>query len=133
MKNGKKRTGEKILIKSLKHLQKLSNKDFQDLLRLAIINSASTFKINEQVVKKGKRKVTKRTPSFIINDFLRVATSLKSLKRSVVKSRGSNFFYDELSKELISSSQMKGKSIDTKNDLQQQILLNKRYLSKFRW
>lgn len=133
MKNGKKKTGEKVLLKSLKLLQKSTTKNSKDLIQLAIINSTSTFKLNEQVVKKGKRKVTKRTPSFILNDSLRIMTSLKSIKRVVSKTQGSEFFYSKLAKEILASSQFQGQVIETKNELQKQILLNKRYLSKFRW
>lgn len=59
MKNGKKRTSEKILLRSSKLLQKSSSKNFQNLVQLAIINTTSAFKINEQVMKKGKRKSKK--------------------------------------------------------------------------
>jgi len=52
MKNGKKHTGEKNLLKSSKLLQKSSRKNFQNLVQLAIINTTSAFKLNEQVLKK---------------------------------------------------------------------------------
>ena len=59
MKSGKKTTGEKILLKSLKSLQKSTDKNFKTLLHSAVVNSTSAFKINEQAVKKGKRKSNK--------------------------------------------------------------------------
>ena len=120
-------------MKALKALQKSTNKNSKDLLQRFIINSTSTFKLNEQVVKKGKRKVTKITPSFILNDSLRISTSLKSIKKVIKKSKQSNSFYSRLSEEILSSSQLKGQVVEKKNELQKQILLNKRYLSKFRW
>ena len=131
--HGEKKTSEKILLKALKALQKSTNKNSKDLLQRFIINSTSTFKLNEQVVKKGKRKVTKITPSFILNDSLRISTSLKSIKKVIKKSKQSNSFYSRLSEEILSSSQLKGQVVEKKNELQKQILLNKRYLSKFRW
>lgn len=131
--NGEKKTSEKILLKALKSLQKSTKKNSKDLLQLFIINSTSTFKLNEQVVKKGKRKVTKSTPSFILNDSLRISTSLKSIKTVLKKSKQSNSFYSRLSEEILSSSELKGQVVEKKNELQKQILLNKRYLSKFRW
>src|SRR5210317_1062749 len=79
MKSGKKTTGEKILLKSLKSLQKSTDKNFKTLLHSAIVNSASAFKVNEQAVKKGKRKAIKSIPSFIISDSLRITTALKLL------------------------------------------------------
>ena len=131
--NGEKKTSEKILLKALKALQKSTNKNSKDLLQRFIINSTSTFKLNEQVVKKGKRKVTKSTPSFILNDSLRISTSLKSIKKVIRKSKQSNLFYSRLAEEILSSSELKGQVVEKKNELQKQILLNKRYLSKFRW
>lgn len=133
MKSGKKITGEKILLKSLKSLQKLTDKSFKVLLHSAIVNSASAFKINEQAVKKGKRKAIKSIPSFIINDSLRITTALKLLTKISTKNKNSNFLYKKLVSEILSSSAMKSQSIDRKNEIQRQILVNKRYLSKFRW
>ena len=131
--NGEKKTGEKILVKFLKNLQKSTNKNYKSLIQLAIINSTPTFKLNEQVVKKGKRKSIKSTPSFILNDSLRITTSLKSMKKIISKNNNSNHFYISLVKEILASTQLKSSVVDKKNELQKQVLLNKRYLSKFRW
>ena len=86
MKNGKKHTCEKILLKSSKLLQKSSKKNFQNLVQLAVINTTSAFKLNEQVMKKGKRKSKKITPSFIIKDSLRIMTALKFIKNTTALS-----------------------------------------------
>jgi ribosomal protein S7 len=56
MKSGRKTTGEKILLKSLKSLQKSTNRKFKTLLHSAIVNSASAFKVNEQVSKKRENE-----------------------------------------------------------------------------
>lgn len=133
MKSGRKKTGEKILLKFLKSLQKSTDKNFKVLLQSAIINSTSTFKLNEQSIKKGKRKATKNIPSFIISDSLRIITALKLIKKVSAKNKSSNYFYQSLVTEVLASSSLKGQSVDQKNELQKQILLNKRYLSKFRW
>ena len=133
MKNGKKRTGEKILLKSSKLLQKSSRKNFQNLVQLAIINTTSAFKINEQVMKKGKRKSTKITPSFIVKDSLRIMTALKFIKNTVQKNKNFTNFYKNLANEILASFSSKSQSIEQKTKLQTQILLNKRYLSRFKW
>jgi len=133
MKNGSKHTGEKILLKSSKLLQKSSKKSFQNLVQLAIINTTSTFKLNEQIMKKGKRKSKKVTPSFIIKDSLRIMTALKYIKTTVCKSKNSISFHKSLVKEILASSSLKGQSVEQKTKLQAEILLNKRYLSKFKW
>jgi len=133
MKNGKKHTGEKILLKSSKLIQKSSRKNFKNLVQLAIINTTSAFKLNEQIMKKGKRKSKKITPSFIIQDSLRVMTALKFIRNTVQKKKNSMNSYKNLSNEIIASSSLKSQSIEQKTKLQTQILLNKRYLSKFKW
>jgi ribosomal protein S7 len=133
MKSGKKKTGEKILLKFVKSLQKSTDKNSKLLLQLAIINSTSTFKLNEQSTKKGKRKAKKSIPAFIISDSLRITTALKLIVKVSAKNKNSNSFYQSLMAEILSSSASKGQSIDQKNELQKQILINKRYLSKFRW
>lgn len=131
--HGKKKTGEKVLLKFVKFLQKNTNKSFKELVQLAIINSTPTFKLNEQVMKRGKRKSIKIIPSFISSDELRINISLKSIKNVVSKNKGNVHFYERLSKEILDSVYFKSQSVDKKNELQKQILLNKRYLSKFRW
>jgi ribosomal protein S7 len=133
MKSGKKNTGEKILLKFAKKLQKSSNKHFKNLVQAAIVNSTPTFKINEQIVKKGKRKAIRNTPSFIASDSLRVMNALKLFKRVVEKNKNSSQFYEAFVNEVLSASSSKGQSVDRKNDLQKQVVANKRYLSNFRW
>jgi ribosomal protein S7 len=133
MLSGKKSTGEKILLKSAKKLQKLTNKHFKTLIQMAIINSTSTFKLNEQIVKKGKRKAVRSVPSFVATDQFRVMLSLKLIKNASFKGKSSNEFYESLANELLMASSLKGQSINTKTDLQKQILANKRYLAKFYW
>ena len=133
MKNGKKFTGEKILLKSSKLLQQLSKKKNLNIVKLAIINTTSVFKLNEQVTKKGKRKSKKITPSFIVKDSLRIMTALKSIQASAKKNKNSMNFHKNLVKEVLASASLKSQSIEQKAKLQNQILLNKRYLSRFKW
>ena len=131
--NGGKHTSEKILLKSSKLLQKSSKKKFQNLMQLAIINATSTFKLNEQIVKKSKRKSKEIIPLFILRNSLRTMTALKYIKTTVCKKGNSISFHKSLTKEILASSTLKGQSVEQKTKLQIQILLNKRYLSKFKW
>ena len=39
----------------------------------------------------------------------------------------------KLAKEIMKSAKLKSESVNRKNELQKQVLLNKRYVSKFRW
>lgn len=133
MKSGKKHTGEKILLKSAKLLQKSTSKSFQNLVQLTIINTTPVFKLNEQTVKKGKRKAQKIIPSFIVKNSLRIMTALKFLKNSVVKDKTNAGFHKNFVNEILITSLLKGQSIEQKNKLQTQALFNKRHMSKFRW
>ena len=133
MKDGKKHTGEKILLKLSKSLQKSTQKNFQTLVQLAIMNITPAFKLNEQIMKKGKRKSKKMILSFIIKDSLRIMTALKSIKNVVQKDKSLSSFSRKLSKEILDTSATKGLSMEQKTKLHNQILLNKRYLAKFRW
>lgn len=133
MRNGKKRTGEKILLKLSKTLQKSTSKNFQSLVHSAVINLASAFKLNEQTMKKGKRKSKKVIPSFITKDSLRIMTALKSIRQAAQKDRSSSSFYESLRREILDTSSNNGKSLEQKIKLQNQVLLNRRYLAKFKW
>lgn len=131
--SGRKTTAEKVLLCFAKKLQKSSNKHFKKLVQLSIINSTPIFKLNEQIVKKGKRKAIKNCSSFIIADAPRALASLKSIKYVVIKSKNFNQFYTKLADEVLLASNLKGDSVYKKTEMQKRILLNKRYLSKFYW
>ena len=133
MKGGKKNTGEKILTKSLKLTHKSTTQKTISVFHSAVVNSSSAFKISEQAVKKGKRKSTKTIPSFIISDSKRITNTIKLLKGISSKNKNSNHLYQNLSLELLSSAASKSQTVDQKNNIQKQILMNKRYLTKFRW
>lgn len=55
MTNGNKQTNEKNFLKSLKLLQKKTNKQTNELIKLAILSSTSPFKVHE-IEKKKKKK-----------------------------------------------------------------------------
>ena len=133
MSSGNKRTGERIIKKSLKLLQKSTTKNHIDLIQLSVINATPTFKVNQQLLKKGKRKSKKEIPTFITNDSLRIMLALKFIKAASTKKQSSSCFYKNFIQEILGTLSMKSQSIEKKNELQKQTLINKRYLSKFRW
>jgi len=133
MKRGKKTTGEKILLKFVKNFQKSNNKKFIALFQASIMNTTPVFSVNTQVVKKGKRKATKDVPSFLSDHNSRISTSLNFLKQSVNKEKKTGHFYKMFAKEILSSSLSTSPSIVKKNEVQKQVLLNKRYWSNFKW
>jgi ribosomal protein S7 len=133
MKNGKKYTGEKILLKFSKLLQKSTQKNFQTVIQLAIVSITPAFKLNEQILKKGKRKSKKTILSFIVKDSLRIINALKSIQSVAQKDKNFKSFFIKFNKETLNASNPNGLSIEQKTKMQNQILLNKRYLAKFRW
>ena len=133
MKNGEKKTIEKILKKSLKLIQKSNKKNHLNLLKHSIINSTPTFKISLQSKKRGKRKTKKEIPTFINNDSLRIISSFNFLSENSLKNKEVKKFYKKITQEIIASSLQNSKSIEQKNEIQKNVLMQKRYLLNFRW
>nr|QYB23138.1 ribosomal protein S7 [Nitzschia traheaformis] len=133
MKSGKKKTVEKILLKFVKTSQKSNNKKFETLFHSAIINTTPVFSVNTQVLKKGKRKSTKDVPSFLSNDSVRIKNSINFFKESVVKEKKNERMHKMLVKEVLNSSSTNSTSINKKSDVQNKVLLNRRYWSNFKW
>ena len=133
MRNGDKKTVEKIIKKSFKLLQKQNNKNYLNIVKHSIINSTPIFKINVQSKKRGKRKVKKEIPTFINKNILRIVASFNFLSENALKNKDLNCFYQKITKEIIDSSLQKSRSIEQKNEIQKQVLLQKRYLLNFRW
>lgn len=133
MTNGKKKTGEKILMKSLKEIQKSSSKKTSDILMLAIKHTTPTLKMNYQKLKRKKRKTVQERPAFIKTNFLRINVSLKFLTLNSKKSTSTAPFYKKLAEELFKSNQLKSFSVEQKTEIQKQILLKKNLFFKYRW
>ena len=132
--HGKKNTSEKTLLCSMKLLQKLTNKNSKTLFQLGVINTTPTFKVNEQVIKRGKRKTIKATPLFITKNSMRITTSLKSIRNIAIKqSKDSEKFYKTFIKEILAASSSKSVAVDKKTELQRQVSANRRFISRFRW
>ena len=133
MKNGEKRTSERIILKSLKELQKNSLKRTKELIKLSLLNSTPIFKINKIKNKKNKKKKQKlkEIPSFITNNSSRISLAIKFILQSIKKKKEN--FYSKFNRELLLNSQQKGETIQLKNTLQKEALSNKRYLNFYRW
>ena len=133
MNNGNKKTVEKFLLKTLKKIQKTSNKRHSSMLMLAIKNSTPALKMNKQKMKRNKKKYNKDIPTFVQNSFLRINLSLKYIILSSIKNSEYNKFYTKLSNEIVESSAFKSQSTEQKTNLQKQILLQKNLFFKYRW
>lgn len=134
LKNGNKKTCENILLKSLKNIQKNSNKSYKKVIKTAIINSSSIFRIIKLKQKKRKSKNVKEIPMFIFKNFERISWSIKIILLYSRK-QSKNNFYKNLKQELIDNANNKNKenSIEKKVDTHKQILQKKRLFLYFRW
>ena len=133
MSNGKKNTTEKILLSSAKRIYRLKPINFKLALKLAIINATPLFKLNEQLVKKGKRKIKKQIPFFLVGEYSRLMQGLKIIKLTSDRIRQADPFYKSVSLELINLIEEKSAVLANNNDIKTQAISNKRHLSKFRW
>ena len=133
MKNGKKRTGEKILLKSLKEIQKRSMKKTSNIISIAIKHTTPTLKLDHQKLKKKKRKTVQEIPTFIKNNFLRVNLSIKSI---IINSKNNNTattFSLKLANEFLNSTKLKSSSVEQVIEMQKQILSKRNVFFKYRW
>lgn len=132
-KNGEKKTSEKILLKSLKKLQKESSKQTKDIIKTALIHSTPIFKVHviENKKQKKKNRRTKKIPYFIVNSDSRISLAIKFIMEAVKKK--SKPLDTKLKNEVMLNSQQKGGSIEIKTELQKQVLINKKYFNFYRW
>jgi len=135
MSNGQKETCEKILKQTLKNTQRNSTKNCKKLLQLFVVNLTPMFKFNKQSKKRGKKKKIEFIPYLIPTNELRINFALKLLRLTLIK-RKKNSFTNSLSNEILTSVLSNGStsiSIEKKNEMQNQILTQKRYFYKFKW
>jgi ribosomal protein S7 len=134
MLNGGKTTSEKILLQSLKDLQKFSKKQSKELVKLALVQSTPIFKlhrISNKKLKKRNRRI-KEIPAFVSKVSARISLAIKFILASIEKKKSNNF-YLKLKENLLATAQSKGNAVKLKNDLQKQSVLNKRFLKYYRW
>ena len=131
--HGKKKTTEKILLKSVKNLQKNSKKNSKKIFLSAIKNAAPTLKMNKQKFRKRKRKIFKEIPAFVKNKETRINLALKFIIDHSITRTETNYFYKKLSHEILDSLYLKSLSVNTKTEIQKQVLLKKKMFIQYRW
>jgi ribosomal protein S7 len=131
--NGNKKTSEKILLKSFKKLQKDSQKQSKKIFQLAIINSTPIFKLHIFKIKKKRKKRIKEIPAFITNKYTRISLAIKLILSKISENKRLNNFFNEFKKEILLTSQQKGTIVESKNNLQKQVLLKKHLFAFYRW
>ena len=132
--DGKKCKSEKIVLQSLKALQKKSKKPSTKLLQLALINSTPLFKISTSTQKKRKKKQqkTRVKPAFISNKETRTSSAINLIVKAASRKKSQPFFQKFLS-EILASSQNESNAIELKKDTQKQALLNRYFFKYYRW
>ena len=132
LKSGKKQISEKILTKSFKSIQKYKKKPHYQILKLAIINTTPMFRLIKLKKKNRKKKSIKEIPAFLSNYIYRTSCSLKYLIK-ISALRTDNIFFNKLKQEILSSAAHKSNTVMFKNELQNRILLKKKYFRHYRW
>lgn len=133
--NGGKLNSEKIITKSIKELQKHSAKNSKKLVQLATINLIPIFRFRNfsNKLKKKKKKINiTEIPAFISNLYVRTSLALKFLLLNFNKNSQTNF-HTKLSQELLLAAKTQGRSVESKNELQKQILLKQYFLKNYKW
>ena len=129
--SGKKRTSENSLLRVSKNLQKCSGKNFNNIIKLAIIFSTSIFKINltektnqNKIYKKGFFNLQQKNKS-------RISLSIKYLI-TIMKNQKVDSFNKKFYNGIFLFFKHKN-NIEKKNNLQEQIFLNKHIFFYYRW
>jgi len=105
MTNGNKETCEKTFLKSSKSLQKSLLKNYPELIKIGIINTAPIVNVKQVRLKKGKKKNVKEYP-FVLNSENRISLAIKFILETVKKKENKPFYlYTNLKQEIIANSQ----------------------------
>jgi ribosomal protein S7 len=132
MSNGNKETCEKTFLKSSKSLQKSLFKNYQELIKIGIINTAPIVNVKQVRLKKGKKKNVKEYP-FVLNFENRISLAIKFILETVKRKQTKPFYlYANLKQEIIANSQNNSTAVKKKDDLQKKTLLKKQY-AFYRW
>jgi len=132
--SGKKKTSEKILLRSFKNIQKTSKKSHKKILQLSVVNSLAMFRIISLKSKKkrGKKRKILEIPLFIYNDVKRISWTLKFIVISS-KNQSTHQFYKKLKQEIMYCSKNKGNLINEKLENNKNILIKQKLFEYYRW
>ena len=132
MTNGNKETCERTFLKSSKSLQKSLLKNYPELIKIGIINTAPIINVKQVRLKKGKKKNVKEYP-FVLNSENRTSLAIKFILETVKKKENKPFYlYTNLKQEIIANSKNNSSAVKKKDDLQKKTLLKKQY-AYYRW
>jgi len=137
MKKGGKETSEKVLLKSVKELQKNTLKKTENIIKSALLNTIPIFKMNTIIKKrKKKRKTIREVPIFLVYNKSRVSEAIKLIIKTSKKiKKNITSYYLKLVVELLDDCKddVESDAVLIKNNLQEKILAQKKYLRNYRW
>lgn len=132
--NGKKETSEKLILQSLKYLQKQhKKKNSENLFKLALLHTTPIFWVYIYTNKKRRKKTFWELPGLIKNKMAWISLAIRFILQTTQKDKKP--FYIKLSKEIYNSSNTNGKStsILLKDTLHQKVITQKNYIKFYKW
>jgi ribosomal protein S7 len=114
MSNGNTESCEKTFLKNSKSLQKFLFKNYQELIKIGIINTAPLVNVKQVRLKKGKKKNVKEYP-FVLNFENRISLAIKFILETVKRKQTKPFYlYANLKQEIIANSQNNSSAVKKK-------------------
>ena len=126
--DGKKRLTENGFLRMSKNLQKCSNKNSKNSIKLSIIFSMQIFKINALTKSIQKNK----TFSVLYKNKNRTFLATKFLKNKITQKEQQNAFYKKLYKKILFILENDSFILLTKQNLQEQVSFKKNLFSYYR-
>jgi len=121
--NGKKHLTEKIFLKISKTLQKCSNKNSKNSMKLSVIFSTQVFKVNTL----AKSKIF----SVLYKSKNRTFSAIKFIIKAIKKEK-SDIFYKTFYKEILSILKNDSFILTTKKHVQEQVFFKKHFFVYYR-
>lgn len=124
---GNKRTSEKIFLKTLKSIQKSSNKDSKSIVKFSLIKVSPFLSIKKR---KRKKQVLIEIP-FLLKSSLRIFFTVKKIL-NVVKRKKENSFFFLFKHELLNSLIDNNEILKEKKEVYKKSFIKKAF-AHFRW
>jgi ribosomal protein S7 len=130
--SGKKQVSEKTFTKSIKFIQKSQKKFHREIVKLAILNSTSMFRVITLKNKKRRKNSVVEIPAFLRSYTHRTSWSLKYLIKTLT-SKTSHNISSQLKQGIISNLVYENSAAVFKRELEKKTLTKKRYFKHYRW
>lgn len=124
--DGSKRTSEKILLKTLKVIQKSSNKNSKNIVKFSLVKAS--FFLN--LKKKKQRQLLIEIP-FLLKSSSRISFAIKKIL-GIVRQKKINSFYFLLKQELFNSLTENNEIFKDKKEIYKKAFTKKAF-THFRW